>query len=90
MREGLATARSAAVLLAVLLALGACAGTGAKKRASAQNRPPRVRILCPVSGEPLAVPRQALSSKYEGRKYYFCCAKCKEEFDRNPEKFVDK
>lgn len=80
----------AAAVMAVLLLLGGCTGTGGAQRASARNRPPRVKILCPVSGEPLAVPRQALSSTYEGRKYYFCCARCKEEFDRDPEKFVSR
>ncbi len=90
MGKGYTTVRTAAAVLAVLLVLGACAGTGEKKRASARNRPPRVKILCPVSGEPLTVPRQALSSEYEGKKYYFCCTQCKEEFDRNPEKFVGK
>jgi YHS domain-containing protein len=29
-----------------------------------------------------------LTSDYSGRMFYFCCAECKEEFDRNPEIYV--
>ncbi len=34
-------------------------------------------------------PSQAAGvSEYKGKKYYFCSAGCKREFDRDPEKFV--
>ena len=32
----------------------------------------------------LDVPRSA----YKGAMYYFCCPKCKEMFDKNPETFI--
>ena len=32
----------------------------------------------------------AATSEYKGKKYYFCCAGCKKEFEKNPEKFAAK
>jgi len=29
-----------------------------------------------------------LKSEYKGQTYYFCSPMCKQEFDRNPEKYV--
>ena len=29
-----------------------------------------------------------LKSKYRGKTYYFCCRKCKEMFDSEPETFI--
>lgn len=29
----------------------------------------------------------AISSEYKGERYYFCSQTCKEEFDKNPEKY---
>jgi YHS domain-containing protein len=29
-------------------------------------------------------------SEYKGKTYYFCAPGCKKEFDKNPEKYVDK
>ena len=31
----------------------------------------------------------AATSKYKGKTYYFCTIACKEEFDRNPERYLD-
>jgi YHS domain-containing protein len=28
-------------------------------------------------------------SENNGEKYYFCCAGCKKNFDKNPEKYID-
>ncbi|GGM68096.1 YHS domain-containing protein [Thermogymnomonas acidicola] len=28
------------------------------------------------------------TSEYGGKKYYFCCGHCKEQFDANPLKYV--
>ncbi|MEM2107547.1 MAG: YHS domain-containing protein [Candidatus Bathyarchaeia archaeon] len=27
-------------------------------------------------------------SEYKGKTYYFCASACKQEFDRNPEKYI--
>ena len=29
-------------------------------------------------------------SEYKGKNYYFCAESCKQDFDRNPEKFIGK
>ena len=29
-------------------------------------------------------------SEVGGQKYYFCCAGCKKEFDKDPEKYIEK
>jgi YHS domain-containing protein len=29
------------------------------------------------------------TSEYKGKAYYFCSLSCKEEFDENPEKYVN-
>jgi YHS domain-containing protein len=31
---------------------------------------------------------QGLSSEYQGKRYYFCCDQCKEDFDRDPESYM--
>lgn len=76
--------------LIVFLILGGCAGadSGQASREGREGGSGRVVILCPVSGDGVGIPRQALSSRYQGKKYYFCCEKCKEEFDRDPEKYL--
>jgi YHS domain-containing protein len=28
--------------------------------------------------------------EYQGKKVYFCCWRCKEEFEKNPEKYLTK
>lgn len=43
--------------------------------------------ICPVTGKPI---NKEYSTVYKGKTVYFCCAMCKPEFDKNPEKYVDK
>jgi Cu+-exporting ATPase len=42
----------------------------------------------PVCGMEVDVEDAAGSSEYRDRTYYFCSTRCKEEFDRNPEKYA--
>ena len=30
-----------------------------------------------------------ITSTYKGKTYYFCSPYCKQEFDKNPEKFIN-
>ncbi|MBW3625594.1 MAG: YHS domain-containing protein, partial [Armatimonadetes bacterium] len=40
-------------------------------------------------GAKIASVKEAVGkSTYKGKTYYFCCAGCKPEFDKNPEKFI--
>ena len=46
-------------------------------------------FVCPVMGGKVASAKTAAGkSTYKGTTYYFCCAGCKPEFDKNPAKFV--
>jgi len=44
-------------------------------------------VPCPVSGKPS---NPEVFTEYNGEKVYFCCEGCKEEFEKNPEKYMDK
>ncbi|MGC2422899.1 MAG: YHS domain-containing protein [Nitrospirota bacterium] len=44
----------------------------------------------PVCGMDIAVKDAQYQEKYNGNTYYFCSAKCKKAFDKNPSKFTQK
>jgi len=48
------------------------------------------KIICPVMGNEVKDPAKATSSVYKGKTYYFCCPGCKEPFDKDPEKYLNK
>ncbi|MDH4271327.1 MAG: copper ion binding protein, partial [Candidatus Aminicenantes bacterium] len=41
-----------------------------------------------VCGMQVREDRAAATSEFKGKTYYFCSESCKEEFDRNPEKYL--
>ena len=43
--------------------------------------------ICPVMGNPI---NKEVYTTYEGKKVYFCCASCKEQFEKDPEKYIAK
>lgn len=45
---------------------------------------------CPVSGEKVRKSETAITHKYNGKTYYFCCENCKEKFVKDPGKYVKK
>jgi Cu+-exporting ATPase len=45
-------------------------------------------IDCPVSGGKVEITAETPRSTYNGKTYYFCCAGCKESFDKNPQGYV--
>jgi P-type Cu+ transporter len=47
-------------------------------------------VACPVMGTRIKKSEAAGSSDYEGKTYYFCCAGCKEKFDKDPAKYAEK
>jgi len=47
---------------------------------------PRVQIACPVSGEPT----KDVTTEHDGAKVSFCCAGCKEKFEKEPAKYAAK
>jgi YHS domain-containing protein len=48
------------------------------------------KVTCPVSGSTFNKSEAAGSMEYEGKTYYFCCAGCKEKFEKDPEKYAKK
>lgn len=42
-------------------------------------------LVCPVMGNKIASKQAAAGhSTYKGKTYYFCCAGCKPQFDKDP------
>jgi YHS domain-containing protein len=44
-------------------------------------------LICVVSGKEAD---KEISSKYEGKAYYFCCKNCQKKFEAEPAKYVKK
>jgi YHS domain-containing protein len=42
---------------------------------------------CPIMGNPI---NKDVFVEYEGKKVYFCCPSCKEDFEKDPEKYISK
>ena len=47
-----------------------------------------IQKTCPVSGETLE--DRTVYSDFEGRRVYFCCQKCRDKFDDNPQEYLKK
>ena len=45
-------------------------------------------IKDPVCGMELTYETAQARSEYDGQTYYFCSLSCKEDFDKDPEKYV--
>ena len=71
------------LLLAVLM-LGGCAATGEKPA----GRGADVLVTCPVSGAKVSTARAAHVVEHKGKKYYLCCSSCKEEFEKDPDRYL--
>jgi len=70
--------------------------TPAEKPAAAQSpaaatppaaAPAAEQKLCPVLGNPID---KTVFVDYEGRRIYFCCAMCIDEFKKDPAKYIQK
>jgi YHS domain-containing protein len=86
--------------LAALLSLAACTQSSAATPpvaaaptpVAATNDPPPIavgtKMKCAVTGEEFTVKPSTVQVVYNGKRYAFCCADCKPEFDKNPAKFA--
>ncbi|MFH1613719.1 MAG: YHS domain-containing protein [Planctomycetota bacterium] len=45
------------------------------------------QTTCPVMGGAI---NKDIFTEYKGKKVYFCCPGCKEQFDKEPEKYLEK
>lgn len=44
----------------------------------------------PVCGMNVDEAKAAATSVRDGKTYYFCCGGCKQKFDKEPEKYINK
>ncbi len=49
--------------------------------------PVKVQPKCPVNGETID---PAIYTDHNGKRFFFCCEKCRKKFTKNPEKFIKK
>jgi len=49
-----------------------------------------MEVIDPVCNMTIAKEVAVATSTYKGTTYYFCSELCKEDFDKNPEKFIGK
>jgi len=47
-------------------------------------------VTCAVTGKEIKKSEVKITHEYKGKTYYFSCAKCKEAFIKNPEKYTQK
>lgn len=71
-------------ILSLHVLLWGCAATAEKPAAGGVG----VTVQCPVSGTGVKADDSAQMVEYAGKKYYFCCSSCKEEFEKNPERYL--
>ena len=45
------------------------------------------QTVCPIMGGAI---NKSMFTEYKGKKVYFCCAGCKEKFEKEPEKYLAK
>jgi len=48
----------------------------------------RMNGRCPVCGADVDLEDPPATSYFDGAEYSFCCERCKEDFDANPERYV--
>lgn len=80
------------ILTAIFMATSLAAGLSAANASNKKAAPKKVvSAVCPVMGNKIPdVTKAPAKSVYKGKTYYFCCKGCKPEFDKNPEKYVNK
>lgn len=49
-----------------------------------------MQVTDPICGMTFDEEDAAATSEYEGETYYFCCEPCREQFEEDPEKYVQK
>ena len=77
------------VLLSALLIIGFVFADGCEKKSSPASSPAAAaeQTICPVMGGPI---NKDIFVEYQGKKVYFCCAQCKGQFEKEPEKYLSK
>ncbi len=47
-------------------------------------------VVCGMQVDEQEARSKGLTSEYQGETYYFCAPGCKQEFDKNPQRFAGK
>jgi len=83
---------SISILIAIFVAMSLAVGLSAANAGNKKAAPKKVvSAICPVMGNKIPdITKAPAKSVYKGKTYYFCCKGCKPEFDKNPEKYVNK
>jgi YHS domain-containing protein len=79
----------------IVLLIGLAALIGCKKKSEPAAQPETEKVVssaiqqttCPVMGGAI---NTSIFTEYKGKKVYFCCADCKEKFEKEPEKYLAK
>jgi len=74
--------------VAVLVAAGgAASGFASDKAAPATTNVVKHQTICPVEGGKIS---KKLFADYQGKRVYFCCDGCPDEFKKDPVKYIKK
>jgi xanthine dehydrogenase accessory factor len=73
-------------ILAEIIQLGRSQTT--VQREEQANPPDQKTLRDPICGMSVDIVRAKYSSDFEGRTFYFCCAGCKQTFDKQPDKYA--
>jgi YHS domain-containing protein len=76
------------ITASILIASVALAGAlHAQKTAPKGKAAEKQQTMCPVMGGEVD---KNVFVDYKGKRVYFCCTSCVEEFNKNPEKYMNK
>jgi len=78
---------SAALLLVGVIVLDGCKKSEPAAPAETEEVAATAveQTICPVMEGAI---NKAIFTEYKGKKVYFCCAECKEKFEKDPEKYI--
>jgi YHS domain-containing protein len=77
------------LVLGVAIAAVGCATTGSTAQAGAGSAQAKIvpQTDCPVTGAKIS---KQYYADYEGKRVYFCCSGCIEQFKKDPAKYMKK
>lgn len=62
---------------------------GASNISPTQVQQTEGKVQCPVMKNWILASEAADKTEYNGKTYYFCCGGCKEQFLKNPDKYIE-
>ena len=80
----------AAGLFAGAALLTGCADSHDHAKSDTSTKTAGAQKVCPVSGEKLGSMGTPFEFTYKGQKIKLCCDGCKDDFDKDPQKYLAK